>query len=177
MKEVNTQNFWTFELGTQEGVNGPIWVFVAFQQQDRQHDQTLNNGTFYRMPVSSAQCIIGTEKYPDSATLLNYDDDDYTQGYGQIKEAFKAFTKDNILQPYISEDDFRSDINGNNIGYNIHVFDIRYQKNYQSGQSVKTEFKLDKIVPAGIYGYALVLLSRLVSIISDGQRMLDLVSV
>ena len=175
MKEVNTQNFWTFELGTQEGVNVPIWVVVAFQQQDRQHDQTLNNDTFYRMPVTSAQCIIGTEKYPDSATLLNYDDDDYSQGYGQIKEAFKALTKDNILQPYISEDDFRSDNNGNNIGYKIHVFDIRYQKDYQSGQSVKIEFKFDKVVPAGIYGYALVLTNRLVSISSDGDRMLDLV--
>ena len=175
MKEVNTQNFWTFELGTQEGVNVPIWVFVAFQQHDRQHDQTLNNDTFYRMPVSSAQCLIGTEKYPDSAILLNYDDDDYSQGYGQIKEAFRALTKDNILQPYINEDDFRSDNNGNNIGYNIHVFDIRYQKNYQSGQSVKIEFKLDEVVPAGIYGYALVLTNRLVSISSDGQRMLDLV--
>ena len=105
MKEVNTQNFWTFELGTQEGVNVPIWIYVAFQQHDRQHDQTLNNDTFYRMPVTSAQCIIGTEKYPDSAILLNYDDDDYSQGYGQIKEAFKALTKDNILQPYISEDE------------------------------------------------------------------------
>ena len=175
MKEVNTQNFWTFELGTQEGVNVPIWIFVAFQQHDRQHDQTLNNDTFYRMPVTSAQCIIGTEKYPDSAILLNYDDDDYSQGYGQIKEAFKVLTKDNILQPYISEDDFRSDNNGNSIGYNIHVFDIRYQKDYQSCLSVKIEFKLDKIVPAGVYSYALVLTNRLVSISSDGQSMLDLV--
>ena len=149
MREVNTQNFWTFELGTQEGVNVPIWVFIAFQQQNRKPDQTLNNDTFYRMPVTSAQCIIGTEKHPDSATLLNYDNDDYFQGYGQIKETFKALTKDNILQTYISEDDFRSDNNGNNIGYNINVFDTRYQKNYQSGQSVKIEYKLDKIVPAG----------------------------
>ena len=175
MKEVITQNFWTFELGTQEGVNVPIWIYVAFQQHDRQHDQTLNNDTFYRMPVTSAQCIIGTEKYPDSAILLNNDDDDYSQGYGQIKEAFTALTKDNILQPYISEDGFRSDNNGNNIGYNIHVFDIRYQKDYQSGQSVKIEFKLDEIVPAGVYGYALVLTNRLVSRSSDGQRMLDLI--
>ena len=175
MKEVNTQNFWIFELGTQEGVNVPIWVFVAFQQLDRQNDQTLNNNTFYRMPVSSSQCIIGTEKNPDSAILLNYDDDNYSQGYGMIKEAFKAPTKDNILQPYISEDDFRSDKNGNNIGYNIHVFDIRYQKDYQSGQSVKIEFKLDKVVPAGVYRYALVLTNRLVSISSDVDRMLDLI--
>ena len=35
MKEVNTQNFWTFELGAQEGVNVAIWIYVSFQQHDR----------------------------------------------------------------------------------------------------------------------------------------------
>ena len=29
MKEVSTQNFWTFELGTQEGVNVPIWIYAV----------------------------------------------------------------------------------------------------------------------------------------------------
>ena len=71
MKEVNTQNLWTFGLGTQEGINVPVWIFVAFQQNDRQNDQNLNNDRFYRPLVTSAQCIIGTEKYPDSSILLN----------------------------------------------------------------------------------------------------------
>ena len=174
MKEVNTQNHWIFELGTQEGVNVPIWIFVAFQQSDRQNDQNLNNDTFYRPPETQAQCIIGTERYPDSAILLNYEDDDYSQGYGQIKEAFKALTKDNILQPYISEHDFRSSNDGNNIGYNIYAFDIRYQKDFKISQPIKVEFIFDGIVPAGIYGYALVLTNRLISISSDGQRLFDL---
>ena len=167
MKEVNTQNFWTFELGVQENVNVPIWIFIAFQQMERQNDQNLNNDTFYRMPVTSAQCIIGTEKYPDNSILLNYDDDDYSQGYGQIKEAFQALTKDDILQPYITDDDYRSSNDGDNIGYIIHVFDIRYQKNFEFGQSVKIEFKFDKVIPAGLYGYALVSTNRLISITSD----------
>ena len=140
MKEVNTQNFWTFELGTREDINIPTWIFVAFPQNDRQHDQNLNNDTFARLPVISAQVIIGTERYPDSAILLNYDDDDYSQGYGQIKEAFKALTKDDILKPYISEDDFRSSNEGYNIGYNIYAFDIRYQKNFENAPPVKVEF-------------------------------------
>ena len=174
MKEVNTQNLWTFELGTQEGINAPIWIFVAFQQNDRQNDQNLNNDTFYRPLVSSAQCIIGTEKYPDTSILLNYNDDDYSQGYGQIKQAFKALTKDDLLQPYISDSDFRSSNDGNNIGYNIYAFDIRYQKDFQSSQPIKVEFNFDGVVPAGIYGYALVLTNKLISISSDGQRMFDL---
>ena len=174
MKEVITQSFWSFDLGTQEGNNIPIWIFVVFQQNDRQNDQNLNNGTFIRLPVISAQVVIGTERYPDSAILLNYDDDDYSQGYGQIKEAFKALTKDDILQPYVSEDDFRSSDEGNNIGYNIYAFDIRYQKNFENAQPVKVEFKTSENVAAGIYGYALVLTNKLISISSDGLRMFDL---
>ena len=174
MKEVNTQNVWTFELGTQEGVSIPTWIFIAFQQNDRQHDQNLNNDTFVRLPVISAQVVIGTERYPDSAILLNYDNDDYAQGYGLIKEAFKALTKDDILQPYKSENDFRSSNNNNDVGYNIYAFDIRYQKNFENAQPIKVEYKFSENIDAGIYGYALVLTNRLISITSDGQRMFDL---
>ena len=174
MKEVNTQNLLIFELGTQEGINVPIWITVAFQQNGRQNNQNLSNDTFYRPLVTSAQCIIGTEKYPDSGILLNYEDDDYSQGYGQMKEAFKALTQDDILLPYISEADFRASNDGNNIGYKIYAFDIRYQKNFEKSQPIKVEFKFDGVVPAGIYGYALVLANKLISISSDGQRMFDL---
>ena len=55
MKEVDTPNFWTFELGTQEGINLPIWIFVGFKQRDRQDSQNLNIDTIYRAPVASAQ--------------------------------------------------------------------------------------------------------------------------
>ena len=174
MKEINTQNFWTFELGTQEGINIPTWIFVGFQQNDRQTDQNLNSDTFVRLPVISAQVVIGTERYPDSGILLNYDDDDYSQGYGQIKEAFRSLKKYDILKPYISEDDFRSSNESNNIGYIIYAFDIRYQKNFENAQPVKVEFKFSENIAAGIYGYALVLTNRLASITSDGQRMFDL---
>ena len=141
---------------------------------DTQNDQNLNNDTFVRLPVISAQVVIGTESYPDIDILINYNDDDYGQGYGQIKVAFKALTKDDILQPFISEDDFRSSNDGDTIGYNIHPFDIRYQKNFEGGQSVKVEFIFDGVVPGGIFGYGLVLTNRLISISSGGQRRFDL---
>ena len=35
MKEVNIQKFWTFELGTQESVNVPIWFYISFQHSDK----------------------------------------------------------------------------------------------------------------------------------------------
>ena len=176
MKQVNNQNVWNFELGSQENMNVPIWIFIGFQQQDRQDSQNLNNDTFCRLPVISSQCIIGTEKYPDTAIILNYDDDDYSQGYHQIKEAFRALTKDNILIPYISEADFRrSNVVVNDVGYNLYVFDIRFQKNFTKSQPIKVEFKFDGVVPNDTNGYALVLTNNLISISSDGQRHFDLI--
>ena len=71
MKEVKTQNLLTFQLGTQQGINIAIRIIIGFQQRDRQGSRSLNNDTFYRPPVTSAQCIIGTKKYPESGFLLN----------------------------------------------------------------------------------------------------------
>ena len=84
---------------------------------DKTH--SLNNITFYRPPVTSAQCVISTQKYPDSGILLKYNEDNNSQGYSQIKEAFRALTKDDILKPYKSEHDFRSSKDDNDIGYKL----------------------------------------------------------
>ena len=55
MKEVKTRHFWTFELGTQKGIDFPIWVIVGFQQRDRQNLQNLNENGSYRPPVTNDQ--------------------------------------------------------------------------------------------------------------------------
>ena len=134
IKEENIQNLWNFELGSQESIFVPLWIIIEFQQRNRQDSQNLNNDSLRRLPVISAQCFIGTEKSPDGGILVNYNDDDYSQGCTQIEETFRALSKDNILQPYTSDDDFKFSnarvvvIIGCN--YNLYAFDIRYQQNF-----------------------------------------------
>ena len=153
----------------------PIWIIVAFQQRDTQDSQNLSNDTFLRPPVTTAQCVILTEKYLDSAILLNYNGDDFSQGYGQSIEDSRALTKDNIFKPYLTEHDSRSTNDGGNIGYKLYVFDIRYQKKLQSAQPNEVEFKFSENVPAGIYCYVLLFTNKLGSLSSVGQRHFDLV--
>ena len=106
---------------------------------------------------------------------MNFDDDYYNQGHSQSKEAFRALTKDDILQPYISDDEFRSsNVRADDVGYNLYVFDIRYQQIFTVSQPIKVEFKFNGVVPNDINGYALVLTNKLFSISSDGQRHFDL---
>ena len=64
---------------------------------------------------------------------------------------------------------------GKNIEYNLYVFDIRCQKIFESAQPIKVEIKFAENVVAGLYGYALVLTNKLISISSDGQRQFDLI--
>ena len=176
MKEVNNQNLWKFELGSQENMNVHIWILIGFQQRNRQDSQSLKNDNFCRLPVVSAQCIIGTEKDPDVVISLNYDDDDYSQGYDQIKVVLRTLRKNDILQPYISDDNIRfSNVRADNDGYNLYVFDIRYQKNFTNSQQIKVNFKFDGVVPNDINCYGPVLTNKIVSISSDGQRHFDLI--
>ena len=147
MKEVNNQNLWNFELGSQESMNVPVWIIIGFQQRDRQDSQNLDIDTFSSLPVVIAQCLIGTEKYPDAGMLLNYDDDDYSQAYGQTKEAFRASTKDDVLEPYKSDENFRySNARANDGDYNLYVFDINCQQNFTASQSIKVEYKFDNLM-------------------------------
>ena len=159
-------------MGSQESMNVPIWNIIGFQQRDRQDFQNLNNDTFCRLPVISAQCFIATEKYADAKILLNYDDDDdYFQGYGHMKELFRALTKDDIFQAYISNDNFRTlNVRVDDVRYNSYVFDIRYQQNCTASQPIKVEFKFNGVVPNDINGFVLVLTNELLSMSTEGQR-------
>ena len=62
MKELNDENLWKFKSGSPDSMNVPVWNLIVNQQRDRQDSQNLNNDTFCRLAVNSAQCIIGTEK-------------------------------------------------------------------------------------------------------------------
>ena len=53
MKDVTTENNWTFELGVGDGVDIPIYVVVRFMQRDQFNQQHQNNDTFHRPSVCS----------------------------------------------------------------------------------------------------------------------------
>ena len=149
---------------------------VRFQQRDKQNSQNLNKDTFCRLPGASAQCFVERQKHPDAGILVNYDDDEFSQGYGQIKEAFRALTKDDILQTYISYDKFRSsNVRADDVGDNLFAFDMRHQQIFTASQPIEVEFSFDGFVPNDINGYALVLTNKIMSISSDRQRMFDLI--
>ena len=108
LKNLTTENNWTFELGIGDGIDIPIYVKFAFMQRDQFNQQHQKNDTFYTPSVVNAHCIIVSEKFPDAGINCFYAIDKYSQAYAEIGSCFRRLAKDNILQAYITQKDFIS---------------------------------------------------------------------
>ena len=62
---------WTFEFGIENGKNISFWVVVRFMANDKINVQTRGNTAFDWLPVSSAVCKLGRDRYPGN--YLNFD--------------------------------------------------------------------------------------------------------
>ena len=101
--------------------------------------------------------IIGTEKYPEAGFNLNCDGDKYSQGYAQIVSFSKVSTEIVIFQPYKTQkilktkvviDAFVITTDG---GYQLFVFDIRFQKDFSTAQHLKKN-NVERKTPADVVG-------------------------
>ena len=63
----------------------------------------IKSATFYVPSVVNAQCIVGSEKFPDARIKCNYAVDKNSQAYGEFVSCFRHLAKDNFLQPYITK--------------------------------------------------------------------------
>ena len=106
MKDVTTENFWTFELGVGDGVDIPIYVIDGFMQRDQFNQQHQNIHTFYRPGVVIAQCTFVSEKFSDAGIKCNYAFDKFSQACRETVSRFRYLAKNNISQPYITQKDF-----------------------------------------------------------------------
>ena len=179
MKDVTTESNWTFELGIGDGIDILIYVIVGFMQRDQFNQQHQKNDTLYKPGVVDAQCIIGSEKFPDAGFICNYSIDKYSQAYGKIVSRFRPLAKDNIVQPYITQKDFKTSNKypDGNPGYEVYVFDKRHHQDYSSAHPINVKFDFRPAVTAAtkLIGCVLVLTNKLISVSSDGQKQYDLI--
>ena len=71
-KHVNTNNNWTFDLGTSRE-STPTFVIVGFQARKEIDSQTHDKAIFDRLPISSGVCKIGSEKHPVDGIECDYE--------------------------------------------------------------------------------------------------------
>ena len=72
------------------------------------------------------------------------------------------------IKPYINHRTFKSN-------YRIYLFDTRYQSDHIGPQPIQLNFKFSAAV-ANVICHALVLTRKVISVNSDGNKMVDIVS-
>ena len=109
---------------------------------------------------------------------MDYDDDKNCEGFGQTVPCLQHLTKDEIVQPNITEEDFTTHFvnargeNTGDIGINYKIL-IYVTEKIISAQLLKVNFETFENIIPGLVGFALVLRDKLITIKSDGQRHFD----
>ena len=125
--------------------------------------------TFHIMNVTECYCKIGSEFYPEDRVNINYGTNIYNEAFKEIV----SFNKDynglqHNIKPYINHRTFKS-------CYRIYVFDTRYQSDHIGPQPIQLNLKFSAAV-ADVICHALVLTRKVISVNSDRNKMVDIVS-
>ena len=121
------------------------------------------------MNVTECYCKTGSEFYLEVRMNINYGTNNYNEAFKEIV----SFNKDynglpHNIKSYINHRTFKSI-------YRIYVFDTRYQSDHIGPQPIQLNFKFSAPVAYAIC-HALVLTRKVISVISDGNKMVDIVS-
>ena len=163
----NATNF-LFDLGMESGMERPQYKIVGFENNNI-NEQTHDASTFDVMNVNECYCKIGSEFYPEDRININYG----TNKYNEVFKEIVSFNKDynglpHNTKPYINHRTFKSN-------YRIYVFDTRYQRDHIGPQPIQLNFKFSAAV-ADVICHALVLTRKDISVNSDGNKMVDIIS-
>ena len=163
----NATNF-LFDLGMKSAMERPQYLIVGFKN-DNVNEQTHDASTFDIKNVTECYCKIGSEFYPEDRMNINYGTNNYNQAFKEIV----SFNKDynglrHNTKPYINHRTFKSN-------YRIYVFDTRYQSDHIGPQPMQLNFKFSAAV-ADVICHALVLTRKVISVNSDGNKMVDIIS-
>ena len=163
----NATNF-LFDLGMESGMERPQYIMVGFEN-NKVNEQTHDASTFHMMNVTECYCKIGREFYPEDRINTNYGTNKYNEAFREIVSINKDYNGlPHNIKPYINQRTFKS-------SYRIYAFDTRYQSDHIGPQPIQLNFKFSAAV-AGVICHALVLTRTVITVNSDGNKMVDIVS-
>ena len=110
-----------------------------------------------------------SEYYPEDRMNINYGTNIYDEAFKEIVNFKKVFNGlPHKVKPYINHRTFKSK-------YRINVFHTRYQNDHIGPQPIQLNFIFSAAV-ADVICHALVLSRKVISVNSDGNKMVDIIS-
>ena len=121
------------------------------------------------MKVTEYYCKIGSEFYPEDRMNINFGTNNYNEALKEIVIFNREYNGlPHNIKPYINHRTFKS-------SWRVYVFDTRYQHDHIGPQPIKLNFIFSAAV-ADVICHALVLTRKVISVNSDGNKMVDIIS-
>ena len=169
-KPINANRKWTFEIGQETSIDIPLQIIVGFQSIERLQSQTQNNGVFDQLNITSAQCRIGTDRYPDQPYTLDYTRNKYNDAYEAVRNYYYDFMEGKS-SPYLTFKDLKT-------LYPFLLFDLRAQKEYLASQPIYIDIEFAEgfdAVGGDYMGIAVSSSRKVLSVSSDGKQQFELI--
>ena len=112
---------------------------------------------------------IGSEFYLEDRMNINYDGNNYNEAFKEIVNFNKDYNRlPHNIKPYMNQRKFKN-------SYRIYVFDSRYQSDHIGPQPIQLNFKFSA-ANVDVICHAIVLTRKVISVNSDGSKMVDIIS-
>ena len=158
----------TFYKAQNINVERPQYIIVGFENNNV-NEQTHDASTFDLMNVTECYCKIGSVFYPEYRMNINYGTNNYNEAFKEIVSFNKDYNEiPHNIKPYINHRTFKS-------SYRVYVFDTIYQSDHIGPQPIQLNFKFSAAV-AVVICHALVLTRKVISVNSDGNKIVDFIS-
>ena len=146
----------------------PQYIIVGFEN-NKVNEQTHDASLFHIMNVTECYCKIGSEFYPEDRMNINYGTNNYNEAFEEIVNFNKDYNDlPHNFKPYKNHRIFKS-------SFRIYAFDTRYQSDHIGPQPIQLNFKFSAAV-ADVICHALVLTRKVISVNSNGKKMVDIIS-
>ena len=146
----------------------PQYIIIG-SENNNVNEQTLDASTLDIMNVTECFCKIVSELCPEDRMNIIYGANNYNEAFKDIVNLNKDYNGlPHHIKPYINYTTFKS-------SYRIYVFDTRYQNDHICQKPIQPKFKFSAAV-ADVICHALVLTRKVISINSDGNEMVGIIS-
>ena len=148
-------------------MNSPKYPKAAHQTSLRisTPDKKTNIAIFDSLDLRKYYVEKYGQRYPRDNVLINYDENDYTQQYKNLKLFFHEHIGEPLLQPLISYRDMKTK-------YPIEVIDLRHQIDHITPKKnqIFHEYGTD---PDNARLFLILIRRREIELISDGNKLIE----
>ena len=155
------------DIGTSQHVNSPKYLIGAHQTRTRADTANKNNNIaiFDNLNLQKYYVEIDSVRYPRDNVLVNYEQDDHTEQYKDLKLFFKEYIGEQLMSPFKSYPDMKTK-------YPIQIVDLRHQTDHITPKKVQLfqEYSADL---ENAKFYLIVTRRREIELISDENKLIE----